>query len=142
MSISIGNNNIITNSNIDDQFFDCVVENFCTEYKRTRVSPSTRFKRYKKAQNNYKKQLIKLAKSETPATPESMLDVIELMIKRRLEYFSLGDFVYLKEKTRLKLVTELQDCLNLFLYARETNTQESYEDAFKYFASHIQNWWG
>lgn len=77
------------------------------------------YKSYKKEQRKYTKALCKLAKQDGPFEWSYMLDIIELMIKRRLEYFSLGHNVWQEDKSRLEVVEELQECLNRLQTARK-----------------------
>lgn len=75
-------------------------------------------KLYKKEERAYKRELKKLVKAEAPYEWSCMIDIIELMLKRRLEYFSLGHNIWQVEDSCNKIITELRECFKLLQNAR------------------------
>ena len=70
------------------------------------------FKRYKTAHRKYIKQLVKLARTDAEYDYGQIIDILLLMLKRRLEYYKLGDNVWQAEESRQEVIRTLQSAVD------------------------------
>lgn len=121
-------------------------------------------RRYLKAHKKYIKQLVKTVKNDGEFEWAYIPEVMLVMLKRRLEYYEKGDWVWQTDSTRLRAVETLKEAVKLLEYASEyewslcdvpedfkwtveahneweNKHQKAWDDAFLSISKNLRLWW-
>ena len=113
--------------------------------------PSQEMREYHKMHCNHRKELVKLAKETHEYDWEWLHEMIIMQIRHMHEYYSAGNNVYQVDESRLKIVEELKQALDIQEEIKFAEMDadfksiykelELYEKLYSFIGKNIRNWW-
>lgn len=116
-----------------------------------RLFPSQEMREYHKMHQEHRKELIKLAKETHEYDWGWLHEMVIMQIRHMHEYYSAGNNVYQVDESRLQIVEELKQALDMqeeikfaemdFDLKSVDKEQELYEKLYSFIGKNIRKWW-